>query len=125
MNLSKSNLIQIGACAAVLSALFLVPELANATGTGLQGMAEKATGSIGALAKLFMAVSYLAGIGFVLAGMLGFKAHKENAQQYPLSKAIVLVAVGAGLVFLPSIITIGGDSLGMKEKGDSTGSKAS
>ncbi len=64
-----------------------------------------------ALATALSVVSYLAGVGFAMAGILQFKAHKENPQQVPLSKPVVMILVAASLVFLPTVINVAGASL--------------
>jgi intracellular multiplication protein IcmD len=64
-----------------------------------------------AIAKLLSVASYVAGVGFALAGILQFKAHKESPQQVPLSKPVVMLVVAACLLFLPTILNIAGSSL--------------
>ncbi len=83
-------------------------------------LSTQVTTQANAIATLLNVVSYVAGVGFALAGVLQFKAHKENPQQTPLSKPIVLIVVAAALLFLPSIMNIAGSSLF-----GSSGSKAS
>ncbi len=83
-------------------------------------LSTQVTTQANAIATLLNVVSYVAGVGFALAGVLQFKAHKENPQQVPLSKPIVLIVVAAALLFLPSIMNIAGSSLF-----GSSGSKAS
>lgn len=63
------------------------------------------------IAKLLSVTAYVAGVGFALAGILQFKAHKENPQQTALSKPVVMVVVAACLLFLPTILSIAGASL--------------
>ena len=53
----------------------------------------------------------MAGIGFAMAGILQFKAHKDNPAQVPLSKPIVYVCVGAFLLFLPQLMGTAGKSV--------------
>lgn len=63
------------------------------------------------LAKLITAASYVAGISFAMMGMLKFKGHKDNPTQVPLSQPLVLLAISAGLVYLPTLISTGGQTL--------------
>ncbi len=93
-----------------LIGLYLVSGLVLADGGGqdLGKVAANITGTMTNVAKLITAASYVAGVGFALMGMLKFKAHKDNPQQVPLSQPIVLLAIAAGLVFLPSLITTTG-----------------
>jgi hypothetical protein len=105
-----------------LFALFLLSDVANAA-QGLGEVAEHVTGSMEGLAKLLAAASYVAGIGFALAGMMKFKAHKDNPTQVPLSQPMVLLFIAAGLVFLPSVIDTAGETIFQGgQKGDATGS---
>lgn len=64
-----------------------------------------------AVATLLNVAAYVAGVGFAFGGILQFKAHKENPQQTPMSKPVVMIVVAACLLFLPSIMNIAGNSL--------------
>jgi len=72
-----------------------------------QGVGKQAT----AIITLLNVASYVAGVGFALAGILQFKAHKENPQQTPLSKPVVMLVVASSLLFLPTVINLAGQSL--------------
>jgi intracellular multiplication protein IcmD len=76
-------------------------ETIGAIATGL-------TSSFSGLAKLITAASYLAGIGFALAAIMKFKAHKDNPTQIPVGTPIALVFVAAALMFLPTVYTSSG-----------------
>lgn len=71
-------------------------------------MALEITKSFEGLAKLITAGAYMAGIGFVMASMLKFKAHKDNPTQIPIGTPIALLFVGSALIFLPHIFIIAG-----------------
>lgn len=71
-------------------------------------MALMITQSFYGLAKLITAGAYMAGIGFVMASMLKFKAHKDNPTQIPIGTPIALLFVGSALIFLPHIFIIAG-----------------
>lgn len=64
-----------------------------------------------AIATLLNVAAYVAGVGFALAGVLQFKAHKENPQSTPLSKPVVMIVVAACLLFLPTIMQVAGKSV--------------
>ncbi len=83
-------------------------------------VADTITTSMTGVAKLITATSYVAGVGFALMGMLKLKAHKDNPTQVPLSQPIVLLAIAAGLVFLPSLIKTAGSTV-WKGGGDTVG----
>lgn len=66
---------------------------------------------IHSLKMLLLQVALICGIGFSLAGMVKFKAHKDNPTQVALSVPVTLLLIGAGLVFLPNIIDASGRSI--------------
>lgn len=80
-------------------------------GQDIAAVATAVTKQANAVATLINVAAYVAGVGFALAGVLQFKAHKDNPQQVPLSKPIVLIIVAACLLFLPSIMSIAGQSI--------------
>jgi intracellular multiplication protein IcmD len=108
----------------VLMALFMFSGNLFATGgdASLGTVAQSIRGSMGDLASLITAASYVAGIGFAMMGMLKLKAHKDNPTQVPLSQPLVLLIIAAGLVFLPSIISTAGETIWGTEK-TSTGTQ--
>lgn len=77
----------------------------------IASVATKVKTQATAVATLLNVASYVAGVGFALAGILQFKAHKENPQQTPLSKPVVMIVVAACLLFLPTIMELAGSSL--------------
>lgn len=77
----------------------------------LGDIALNVTSSMSGLAKLITAVSYVAGIGFAMMGLLKFKAHKDNPTQVHLSQAFVLIVISVGLIFLPNLISTGGTTI--------------
>jgi intracellular multiplication protein IcmD len=115
LNLGEKKMNKRNMGRVVLAALFIADVFytcANAaTSTGLGGVASTVTDQLGAMANLMVYVAYVSGVGFALAGILQFKAHKENPQQTPLSKPIVLVIVAACLLFLPSVMSAAGGSI--------------
>ncbi|MES2998464.1 MAG: type IV secretion protein IcmD [Pseudomonadota bacterium] len=74
-------------------------------------MALTITYSFYGLSKLITAGAYMAGMGFVMASMLKFKAHKDNPTQIPIGTPIALLFVGSALIFLPHIFTIAGETV--------------
>jgi intracellular multiplication protein IcmD len=97
-------------------ALFLTATVASAQGGGggggdIAAMATTVKTQATAIATLLNVAAYVAGVGFALAGILQFKAHKENPQQTPLSKPIVMIVVAACLLFLPTVMNLAGSSL--------------
>lgn len=111
---------------------FLTPVLLIAVGfyaadatatatTTLSGLVSKSTESLGSILKIATACSYLAGFGLVIGSLFKFKAHKENPAQVELGKCVVQLIIGLALIFLPSIISIGGSAIGTTETGGLSG----
>jgi len=70
------------------------------------GAAEKLTGTFSYIGKLLVGAAYIGGFGFVIAGIFKFKQAKDSHGQIPFSTPIAIVAVGAALLFLPSLVQI-------------------
>jgi hypothetical protein len=62
------------------------------------------------LAQLITAASYVAGLGFGIAAIAKFKAHKDNPTQ-PVGSGIALLFVAAALIFTPSVFKAGGGTI--------------
>lgn len=84
---------------------------ADAGSTGVGKIATNVTEQLGSVAQLLVYIAYVAGVGFALAGILQFKAHKDNPQQTPLSKPVMLVIVAACLLFLPTVMSAAGGTI--------------
>lgn len=95
----------------LIGLLACIAGAAGAEGQSVSDIAAKVTTEANAVAKLLSVTAYVAGVGFALAGILQFKAHKENPQQTPLSKPVVMMVVAACLLFLPTILNVAGSSL--------------
>jgi len=67
--------------------------------------------SLSDIAKLITAGSYVAGLGFAVAAIAKFKAHKDNPTQEHISQPIVFLFVAAALIFLPGIFKSAGGTL--------------
>ncbi len=101
-----------------IASFILLTNIAFAEG----GIGERATAikdSLAPIIDLIKWASYIMGVGFALAGMLKFKAHKDQPVQVPLSQPIVLLLIAAGLVGLPAVVDImKGTLLGEGAKSD-------
>lgn len=75
------------------------------------GMATSIIGSFDQLTKLVTAGAYLAGMGFAVGAIIKFKAHKDNPAQVPIGQPIGLIFVAAALIFLPSILSVTGETI--------------
>jgi len=72
---------------------------------GLGKIAGNITDSFSNIGKLMVAVAYIAGFGFVIAGIFKFKQHKDNPTQIPMGTPIAMVLIGIALIFLPTLVT--------------------
>jgi intracellular multiplication protein IcmD len=116
MVVSKHNFITcIGVCFMAVLFLWGDPSFA-ATDKTVGSLATTIKADIGTVAQLLIVISYIAGVGFALAGIIQFKAHKDNPTQTPLSKPMVYLIVGACLLFLPTVIRTAGQSVFGSEK---------
>ncbi len=70
----------------------------------LGDLAETATSSVAQIIDLIVALCYVSGIGFASAGVLKFKQHKDNPAQVTLGHCFMLLFIGIGLVWLPTMI---------------------
>lgn len=90
---------------------FWVGDVLAQSGQSLSDIVSNVQGNVLTLGPLLTIISYIAGVGFAIAGIVKFKAHKDNPQQVSLSQPIVYLAVGAGLLFLPSIMASAGSTV--------------
>ncbi len=105
--LIRTNISRLSQLCLWISAYFYT-SLALADDDNLGKVASTITSSFSQLAKLITAGAYMAGIGFCMASMLKFKAHKDNPTQIPIGTPIALLFIGAALIFLPNIFRIAG-----------------
>lgn len=84
---------------------------AATTSLSLGGVASQVIKSMGNVAKLITAISYIAGFGFAIGAILKFKAHKDNPTQIPVGTPFALLFIAAALIFLPQIFGIAGQTL--------------
>lgn len=77
----------------------------------LSSMTQHITEQMNALVSLFSVIAYVSGVGFAMTGLLQLKGHKDNPQQIPLSKPVVMLIVATCLLFLPTIMGTAGMSL--------------
>ncbi len=88
----------------MILSMALLAGTAFAAGQSLGGISAQIYGNFANLAKLITAGSYIAGLGFAIASIMKFKAHKDNPTQVPVGTPAALVFIAASLLFLPSIL---------------------
>jgi len=89
--------------------------------SGIGALAHQVTTNMEGLAKLITAGSYVAGFGFVVAAIVKFKAHKDNPAQVTLSVPVVMLFIGAALIFVPSVFQVTGGTMGLSGKSSVSG----
>ncbi len=99
----------------VLGVLAITGVAVAASADGIGGIADNVTGTISSIGKMLVAISYLAGFGFLTFGVLKFKQHKDNPTQVTLGTPIVMTLIGAVLVFIGGFIAPLGKTFGVDE----------
>ncbi len=84
---------------------------AFAESENLGSVAQNITTNMKDVAELITAAAYVAGLGFAVAAILKFKAHKDNPQQIPVGTPIALLFIAAALIFLPSLLGVSGQTV--------------
>lgn len=90
---------------------FMVGTVALAAISGVGSVAAQVTSNVANLARLVTAASYVAGMAFAVGAIVKFKAHKDNPTQIPISTGVVLLFVGAALIFIPTVFRVSGSTL--------------
>lgn len=93
-----------------LTAIALVALCVATPAMAQQNLGQVATNVSGSFQGIYTLVTwfaYLAGAIFAVVGLMQFKAYRDNAQQTPLSKPVLCLALAAALVAVPSVIDTG------------------
>lgn len=109
--MKKASLKKAGLLAAGSVLCLLVASIAEAAVSGIGGVAANVTTNLSGVAKLITAGSYVAGLGFGVASVVKFKAHKDNPTQVQIGMPIALLFVAAALIFIPSVYQSSGQTL--------------
>ena len=78
---------------------------------GISDLFTNVYSDFSSIAELIGGISYLAGLIFLFAAMLKIKQHKDNPQQVTLATSLIFLVAGIGLVFLPSTLMEGAETL--------------
>lgn len=90
---------------------FVVGTSAWAAVSGIGSVAAQVTSQFANIARFITALSYIAGMAFVVGALVKFKAHKDNPTQIPIGTPIALLFIGAALIFAPTIFKVTGTTL--------------
>jgi intracellular multiplication protein IcmD len=85
-------------------ALLMVAGIAMADSIG--GVAGRVKDSLGNVASMLGAASYVIGTGMFMVAIFQLKQHKENPTQTPLSKPMLFFVVAASLLYLPTLMGV-------------------
>lgn len=112
-DVKKSILLLLGAVFCACLGSFVLADQASVTlpPSGLGGVAAHAKDSLKGFAQLVTAAAYVAGMGFAVAAVLKFKAHKDNPTQVALGMPIAMLFIAIALIFIPTIFKVGGGTL--------------
>ena len=83
----------------------------DAQSISLGDVATNVTKTFGKLAKMITAVAYIAGLGFSVGAIMKFKQHKDNPTQIPIGTPVAMLFIAAALIFLPTIMSITGQTI--------------
>jgi intracellular multiplication protein IcmD len=75
------------------------------TPEGLSGIACNIIMSFQNVAKLITAASFIAGLGFAVASIFKFKAHKDNPTQITIGVPIAMLFIAVALLFTVYLFT--------------------
>ncbi|MEC8882696.1 MAG: hypothetical protein VX737_05410 [Pseudomonadota bacterium] len=78
---------------------------------GISDLFTNVYSNFSSIADLIGGTSYIAGLIFLFAAMLKIKQHKDNPQQVTLATSLIFLVAGIGLVFLPSTLMEGAETL--------------
>lgn len=78
---------------------------------GIGTVAQNVTLNLPAVAGVIIAICYIAGLAFIVGGIVKLKAHKDTPTQVPISTGLVWCLLGALLLFLPTLISMVGKTL--------------
>ncbi len=89
----------------------LLISLDAAAGTDMGDMASSVTSTFTSIGSMITGGSYIAGLAFSIGAIMKFKQHKDNPTQIPIGTPIALIFIGAALLFLPSILSVTGNTM--------------
>ncbi len=106
-------------CKGLLVATVLVSSVAVAEDdkTTIGSMATSISESFEAIGKMILGIAMVAGLGFGVAAIFKFKQHKDNPTQVPVGTPVAMLAISAALVFLPSLYSPLGATMGVESSG--------
>ena len=77
----------------------------------INNISDSISGQFFWMGKLIVGLSFVAGVGFLIAAIMKFKQFKDNPQQTPIGTPIVMMLIAILLMFLPAIMTPAGETV--------------
>lgn len=114
MNISFIKRVTIKASSLFWGLMAISSELFAAKGGGggsyysLAQVSSSITKSFEPLSLLITGGCYTGGLAFMVGAIMKFKQHKDNPTQVTIGTPIALTLVGAGLLFMPSVMGMAG-----------------
>ena len=105
----------------LFTALVLLSQQSYAS-TTFGSMASSMTATCSNIGLMITGGSYIGGLAFSIGAIMKFKQHKDNPTQVPIGTPIALVFIAAALLFLPSILSVTGQTM-FGAKGSTAGPK--
>ena len=66
-------------------------------------LADNLMGPMSGLGHIMNGIFYVAGVGFLLGGLLQYKYHRENPQQVRISTPLILIFLGLVILAVPIV----------------------
>lgn len=80
---------------------------------GLEEAAGGVTTALQSVAKLLGGMAYVIGIVFAIIGIMKFKEWKDGGGKTKIGTPIVIIFVAVGMLFLPTLIKMSAQTLGI------------
>ena len=110
INLRRYTKISLMLCICVKAFLMNQAFAVNSWGQ----ISDVSTQASGGLGRIMYGLSFVAGIGFLLAGLIQYKHHRDNPQLVRLSTVFTYLALGLALIALPFFAMISDSSFATK-----------
>ena len=93
----------------------------SAPAQNIASVAANITSTFTQVTKLLTSTGYVGGVMLMVVSIFQFKQYKENPTQVPLSKPMMLLAMGTALIFIPTITDIASATFFGSNGGQSAG----
>ncbi|MAV28617.1 MAG: hypothetical protein CMF43_02295 [Legionellales bacterium] len=88
---------------------------------GIKSLFQNVYSNFDQIATLLGGSAYLAGLVFVVAAMMKIKQHRDNPTQVPVATGLIYLLAGVGLIFLPTTLQEGADTIFTSVNNEATG----